>query len=160
MEIVLHSQRELVAYEGNLTSYHFIFSFKACFTKLLNDFFASVFRYRRYNLIENISSYVQCKSLNALSVYFFFDALSCQNYFFQGVCGGVQKSSGNSGGAGSYFSGQKLEILGRRDFADLLEIRGSATARNIRSPDLSLLMMTLTVLNLAVCRTPVTYQLS
>ena len=38
-------------YEGNLTSYHndFIFSFTACFTKLLNDFFATIFRYRRYN---------------------------------------------------------------------------------------------------------------
>ena len=49
MEIVPHSQRELVVYKGNLTSYHFIFSFKASFTKLLNDFFASIFRYRRYN---------------------------------------------------------------------------------------------------------------
>ena len=36
-------------YEGNLTSHHFIFSFKACFAKLLNDFFASIFRYRHYN---------------------------------------------------------------------------------------------------------------
>ena len=37
--------------------------------------------------IENISSYVQCKSLNVWSVYFFFNTLSCQNYFFQGVWG-------------------------------------------------------------------------
>ena len=28
--------------------------------------------------------------------------------------GGVQNSSGNSGGVGGYFSGQKLEIPGRR----------------------------------------------
>ena len=74
-------------YEGNLTSYHFIFSFKACFTKLLNDFFVSIFRYRRYNPSRIFSSYVQCKSLNVWSVYFFFNTLSCQNYVFQGVWG-------------------------------------------------------------------------
>ena len=34
-----------------------------------------------------ISSYVTCKSLNVWSVYFIFDTLSCQNYFFQGVWG-------------------------------------------------------------------------
>ena len=28
--------------------------------------------------------------------------------------GGVQNSSGNSGGVGGYFSGRKLEIPGRR----------------------------------------------
>ena len=34
MEIVPHLQRELVVLEGNLTSFHFISSFKACFTNL------------------------------------------------------------------------------------------------------------------------------
>ena len=34
--------------------------------------------------------------------------------FFPGGMGGVQNSSGNSGGVGAYFSGQKLEIPGRR----------------------------------------------
>ena len=63
--------------------------------------------------IENISSYVQCKSLNVWSVHFFFDTLSFQNDFSRGY-GSVQNSSGNSGGVGDYFSGQKLEIPGRR----------------------------------------------
>ena len=104
MEIVPHSQRELVEYEGNLTSCHLIFSFKACFTKLLNDFFASIFRYRRYNRPRIFSSYVQRKSLNVWSVYFFFDTLPWQHL--------LKNNSGNSGGeGGGYFSGQKLEIL-------------------------------------------------
>ena len=30
---------------------------------------------------------MQCKSLNVWSVYFFFNTLSWQNYFFQGVLG-------------------------------------------------------------------------
>ena len=34
--------------------------------------------------------------------------------FFPGGMGGVQNSSGNSGGVGGYFSGPKLEIPGRR----------------------------------------------
>ena len=34
MEIVPHLQRELVVLEGNLTSFDFISSFKACFTNL------------------------------------------------------------------------------------------------------------------------------
>ena len=65
--------------------------------------------------IENIklSSYVQCRWLNVRSVYFYFNTLSCQNYFFQRVWGGVQNSSGNSGGVGGGFSGQKMEIPGR-----------------------------------------------
>ena len=49
MEIVPHLQREFVVKEGNLTSYHFIFPFKACFTKMLNAFFASIFRHRCYD---------------------------------------------------------------------------------------------------------------
>ena len=57
---------------------------------------------------------MQCKMLNVWSVCFFFNTLSCQNYFFQGVWGAVY-NSGNSGGVwGGYFSGQKLEIPGRR----------------------------------------------
>ena len=34
MEIVPHLQREVVVLEGNLTSFHSISSFKACFTNL------------------------------------------------------------------------------------------------------------------------------
>ena len=30
---------------------------------------------------------MQCKSLNVWSVYFYFNTLSCQNYFFQRVMG-------------------------------------------------------------------------
>ena len=56
---------------------------------------------------------MQCKSLNVWSVYFFFNTLSGQNYFTRGY-GVVQNSSGNSRGVGGYFSGQKLEIPGRR----------------------------------------------
>ena len=52
---------------------------------------------------RDYNSYVQCKSLNVWSVYFFFNTLSCQNYFFQGVWGGVQNNSGNSGGVGELF---------------------------------------------------------
>ena len=53
--------------------------------------------------IENIkhSSYVQCRwLLNVWSVYFYFHTLSCQNYSFPEGMGGVQNSSGNSGGVG------------------------------------------------------------
>ena len=65
--------------------------------------------------IKNISSYVQCKWLNVWSVYFYFNTLSCQNYFSEGM-GDVQNSSGNSRGwgGGGCFSGQKMEIPGRR----------------------------------------------
>ena len=49
--------------------------------------------------IENISSFVQCKSLNVWSVYFYCNTLSRQSYFSRGH-GGVQNSSGNSGGVG------------------------------------------------------------
>ena len=67
--------------------------------------------------IENISSYVQCKSLNVWSVYFYFNTLSCQNYFFQRVWGVykiVVEILEEWGGGGGYFSGQKMEIPGRR----------------------------------------------
>ena len=47
------------------------------------------------------------------SCHMYFNTLSCQNYFSRGY-GGVQNSSGNCGGVGGYFSGQKMEILGRR----------------------------------------------
>ena len=56
--------------------------------------------------IENIRSYVQCRWLNVWSVFFYLNTLSCQNYFSRGY-GGVQNSSGNSGGVGGYFSGPK-----------------------------------------------------
>ena len=59
--------------------------------------------------IENISSYVQWKSLNVWSVYIFFTTLSCQNYLFQGVWGGgvykivVEIPEGWGGGVKSDF---------------------------------------------------------
>ena len=47
-----------------------------------------------------------------------FNTLSCQNYFSRGYGegggGGVQNSSGNSGGVGGYFNDQKMEIPRRR----------------------------------------------
>ena len=64
--------------------------------------------------IEDICSYVQCRWLNVWRVYFYFNTLSCLNYFFPEGMGGVQNSSGNSEGVGGYFSGKKMEILGRR----------------------------------------------
>ena len=57
---------------------------------------------------------MQCKSLNVWSVYFFFNTLSCQNYFFQGVWGVYKIVVEIPKGWGGYFSGQKLEIPGRR----------------------------------------------
>ena len=65
--------------------------------------------------IENISSYVQCRWLNVWSVYFYFDTLFCHlKHFFPAGMGGVQNSSGNSGGVGGYFSARKMEIPRRR----------------------------------------------
>ena len=61
--------------------------------------------------INNISSYVQCTWLNVWSVYFYSNTLS----FFPEGMGGVQNNSGNYGGVGrGYFSGQNMEIPGRR----------------------------------------------
>ena len=57
---------------------------------------------------------MQCKSLNVWSVYFFFNTLSCQNYFFQGVWGIYKIVVEIPERWGGYFSGQKLEIPGRR----------------------------------------------
>ena len=57
---------------------------------------------------------MQCKWLNVWSVYFFFNTLSCQNYFFQGVWGVYKIVVEIPKGWGGYFSGQKLEIPGRR----------------------------------------------
>ena len=58
---------------------------------------------------------MQCKSLNVWSVYFFFDTLSCQNYFFPGGMGGVKiVVEFRRGGGGGNFSDKKLEIPGRR----------------------------------------------
>ena len=66
--------------------------------------------------IENIKfcSYLQCRWLNVWRVNFYFNTLSCLNYFFPEIMGGVQNGSGNSKGVGGYFSGQKMEIVGRR----------------------------------------------
>ena len=57
---------------------------------------------------------MQCKSLNVWSVYFFFNTLSCQNYFFQGVWGVYKIIEEIPEGWEGYFSGQKLAIQGRR----------------------------------------------
>ena len=56
---------------------------------------------------------MQCKSLNVSSVYFSLTHFLAKIIFSRGY-GGVQNSSANSGGVGGYFSGQKLEIPGRR----------------------------------------------
>ena len=69
--------------------------------------------------IKNIklSSYVQCRWLNVWSVYFYFNTLSCQNYFFQRVWGlykiVVEIPEGWGGGGVGYFTGKKMEIPGR-----------------------------------------------
>ena len=63
--------------------------------------------------IKNISSYVQCKSLNVWSVTFSLTHFLAKIIFSRGY-GGCTKKCGNSGGVGGYFSGQKLEIPGRR----------------------------------------------
>ena len=67
-------------------------------------------------LIENIklSSYVQCRWLNVWSVYFYFNTLSCQNYFFQRVWGVYKTVVEIPERWGGYFTGQKMEILGGR----------------------------------------------
>ena len=65
-------------------------------------------------IIENVNGYVQCKLLNVWSVYFFFDTLPCQNYFFQEVWGEYKIVVEIPEGWMDYFSGQKLEIPGRR----------------------------------------------
>ena len=57
---------------------------------------------------------MQCKSLNVWSVYFFFNTLAFQNCFFQGVWGVYKIKVEIPKGWGGYFSGQKLEIPGRR----------------------------------------------
>ena len=64
--------------------------------------------------IKNISSSVQCKSLNVLSVYFYFNTLSCQIYFFQRVWGVYKIVMEILKGWGGYFNGQKIEIPRRR----------------------------------------------
>ena len=64
--------------------------------------------------IENIKfcSYLQCRWLNVWRVNFYFNTLSCLNYFFPEIMGGVQNGSGNSKGVGGYFSGQKWKLRG------------------------------------------------
>ena len=64
--------------------------------------------------IKNISSYVQCKWLNVWSVYFYFNTLSCQNYFSQRVWRVYKTVMEIPEGLGGYFSGQKMEIPRRR----------------------------------------------
>ena len=67
--------------------------------------------------IKNIklSSYVQCRWLNVWSVYFYFNTLSCQNYFFQRAWGlykiVVEILEGWGGGVISLV--KEMEIPGR-----------------------------------------------
>ena len=65
--------------------------------------------------IKNIklSSYAQCRWLNVWSVYFYFNTLSCQNYFFQRVWGLYKIVVEIPEGWGGYFTGQKMDIPGR-----------------------------------------------
>ena len=76
--------------------------------------------------IANIKfcSYLQCRWLNVWRVNFYFNTLSCLNYFFPEIMGGVQNGSGNSKGVGGYFSGQKMEIPGRRGEFTWNSLRG------------------------------------
>ena len=61
-----------------------------------------------------MSSYVQCRWLNVWSVYFCFNTLSCQNYFFRRVWGVYKIVVEIPEGWGGYFGDQKMVILGRR----------------------------------------------
>ena len=65
--------------------------------------------------IENICSYVQCRWRNVWRVYIDFNRLSCLNYFVQRVWGVYKMVVEIPKGWGGYFSGQKMEILGRRE---------------------------------------------
>ena len=65
--------------------------------------------------IENICSYVQCRWRNVWRVYIDFNTLSCLNYFVQRVWGVYKMVVEILKGWGGYFSGQKMEILGRRE---------------------------------------------
>ena len=56
---------------------------------------------------------MQCKSLNVWSVYFFFNTLSCQRKGVWGVYKIIVEIP-EGWRVGGYFSGQKLEIPGRR----------------------------------------------
>ena len=64
--------------------------------------------------IENICSYVQCRWRNVWRVYIDFNTLSCLNYFVQRVWGVYKMVVEIPKGWGGYFSGQKMEIPGRR----------------------------------------------
>ena len=65
--------------------------------------------------MENISSYVQCKWLNVLSVYFHFNTLSCQIIFSRGH-GGCTKCSGNSRGVGGRGGGGVILVVQKWKF--------------------------------------------
>ena len=98
-ETVPHLQRDLVISEGNCDKLPFyLFSFKACLNKLLFVFFVCIFRC--YDRSRIYSSDMQYRRLSVWSVYFNFNTLSCQNYFFPEGMGGVHKTCGNSGGVG------------------------------------------------------------
>ena len=60
----------------------YLFPFKACFNKLLYDFFVCIFRCYDRSRVSIRDD--QCRRLSVQSVYFNFNTLSCQNYFFRG----------------------------------------------------------------------------
>ena len=60
------------------------------------------------------SSDVLCRRLSVQSVYFDFNTLSRENYFFQRVWGVFKILVEIPEGWGGHFCGQKMEIPGRR----------------------------------------------
>ena len=74
--------------------------------------------------IENICSYVQCRWRNVWRVYTDFNTLSCLNYFVQRVWGVYKMVVEIPKGWGGYFSGQKMEIPGRRGDPTWNSLRG------------------------------------
>ena len=86
-----------------MTSYHFIFSFNVCFTKLLNAFFASIFRYRCYD--RSRTYVVMCNADGEMFGEFTLTLLHTflPKLFCPEGMGGVQNGSGNSEGVGRLF---------------------------------------------------------
>ena len=74
--------------------------------------------------IENICSYVQCRWRNVWRVYIDLNTLSCLNFFVQRVWGVYKMVVEIPKGWGGYFSGQKVEIPGRRGDLAWNSLRG------------------------------------
>ena len=103
-------------YKGSL-------SFKGSFTKLLNVFFASIFRYRCYD--RSRTYVVMCNADGKMfGEMFDFNTLSCLNCFVQRVWGVYKMVVEIPKGWGGYFSGQKMEIPERRGDLTWNSLRG------------------------------------